>query len=147
MCRNQNQNDPNGTQKKFSKSKWAKLINSAVADLLGLSWVLLNWCLFSFSLIFLCVINAQTGEEAAGKSIFVVIRALEKSTTQKQEEKEEEEEEKEEDKGEGGRVELINASSLLPWSHPVSHFPHVFSHVSHRPKKLFSLKAQRYAPR
>ena len=48
----------------------------------------------------------QRGEEAAGKSIFVVIRALEKSTTQKQEE--------EEDKGEGGRVELINASSLLP---------------------------------
>ena len=33
----------------------------------------------------------QSGEEAAGKSIFVVIRALEKSTTQKQEEKEKEE--------------------------------------------------------
>ena len=57
----------------------------------------------------------QRGEEAAGKSIFVVICALEKSTTQKQEEDgEEKEEEEEEDKGEGGRVELINASSLLP---------------------------------
>ena len=131
----------------WPKYFWAKLIISAMADWSELSWVLLNWCLFSFSLIFLCIINAQSGEEAAGKSIFVVIRALEKSTTQKQEEKEEEEEEKEEDKGEGGRVELINASSLLPWSHPVSHFPHVFSHLKAIGQKLFSLKAQRYAPR